>query len=261
MDNLVSIITPVYNAEKYIQDCIKSVINQTFDNWEHILIDDCSDDNSIHIIKKFCDLDSRIKLFVQDSNSGAGLARNRGIKEAKGRYISFLDADDYWHKDKLNKQLSFMIDNNHVLTYTSYYVFEKYSIPIYYREVPIKTSYKKILQNCYIFCSTAMYDTNVLGKAYFPDIRKRQDWVLWIRILEKIKNSYGINEPLVYYRIGNKNSLSKNKFGLLKHNYNVFKRELNKSHLKSILMMLSFLGHYFWYKTFSKQKKQFKGHI
>lgn len=252
--SLVSIITPVYNAEKYVSKCIDSVIGQTYSNWEHILVDDCSSDDSTRIINEFALKDNRVKLFRQDHNGGAGLARNRAIQESSGRFIAFLDCDDYWHHLKLEKQVNFMINNNYSFTYTDYYIIHKEEKQPKYRiKAPAKVNYNKMLDNDYIGCLTAIYDAKSLGKNYMPKIRKRQDWVLWLNILKKVDYAYCFQEPLAYYRVGD-DSLSKNKFKLLKHNFNVYYRELKFTFLKSIIMMVNFLVHYFIYKAISKKK-------
>jgi len=215
---MVSIITPAYNAEKFISQNIESIQKQIFQDYEHLIIDDCSTDATTTIVSNYAEKDSRIKLIKLAQNSGAGIARNEGIKVAQRRFIAFLDADDFWHIDKLKRQISFMLDNSYQLTYTAYYVIDEETNIKYIRNAPLKTSYSDILKNDYIGCLTVIYDTDRIGKFFMPEIRKRQDWVLWIRILKEIKNSYGIKEPLAYYRIGNE-SLSKNKFKLLKHNF------------------------------------------
>lgn len=122
MDSLVSIITPSYNSEKYISNTIESVITQTYQNWEMIIVDDCSTDSSCDIAEKYTQKDSRIKLIKLNKNSGPAKARNRAIKEAKGRYISFLDSDDIWYHRKLEKQVYFMKENDLAVTCSSYYI-------------------------------------------------------------------------------------------------------------------------------------------
>lgn len=253
MSYLVSIITPVYNSERYLPECIESVLKQTYTNFEHIIIDDCSTDGSKSIIEKYKDSDSRVKFLELDKNGGAGVARNKGIEEANGRFIAFLDADDYWVEDKLEKQIETMLKTGHALSYTSYYVVDENSTLDYRRRVPSETNYKQILSNCYIFCSTSMYDVEQLGKSYMPKIRRRQDWALWIEILREIDKSIGLQKPLVYYRKGN-DSLSKNKFKLVKINYNVFRKQVGLSSFKSLVYMIRFLFTYFYYKLTSKIK-------
>jgi teichuronic acid biosynthesis glycosyltransferase TuaG len=251
MNHLVSVITPIYNSERYLQECIESVQKQSYTNFEHILVDDCSTDNSVGIVKKFSKKDSRIKLLKLKKNSGAGVARNKGVEIAEGRFIAFLDADDFWSGDKLKDQLEMMVKTGHALSYTSYYVVDDASKPKYRRKVPLITDYQSILRNCYIFCSTAIYDTKQLGKVYMPKIRRRQDWVLWINILKVLDKSIGLQKPLVYYREGN-DSLSKNKIKLLKDNFNVYRQQLGFSYFISLIFMIRFLITYFSYKIRSR---------
>ena len=118
----VSIITPVFNAQRYLGDCVESVLNQTFEHWEHILVDDCSTDNSARIIKGYAEKDDRIRYVKLSENSGAGAARNRAIEESKGKYIAFLDSDDLWNSEKLARQVAFMEENNYHFTFTGYEV-------------------------------------------------------------------------------------------------------------------------------------------
>lgn len=249
MNNLVSIITPVHNSEMFLEECIRSVLSQTYKNWELILIDDCSTDNSIHIINQY-KTNAKIKLIKQSENTGAGIARNKGIQAAKGDYISFLDADDYWLKDKLEKQINFMKAHKYSFSYSQYYEINESHRSKKIVLSPPRVDYQKMLDNDYIGCLTAIYDCRKLGKMYMPPIRKRQDWILWISILKKIDYAHGLQEPLAYYRVGN-SSLSNNKIKLLKYNFNVFHKELSMPFFKSIFMMINFLAHYFYFKLTS----------
>lgn len=248
---MVSIITPVYNSEQFIAQNISSVLAQTYTDWEHILVDDCSTDESKNIILSFQKNDSRIKFFQFDRNSGAGKARNKAIEMAQGQYIAFLDSDDYWHPRKLEKQITFMANNNYSFTYCHYYVVIENDIK-YEIQSPIKVNFRKMLNNDYIGCLTAVYDVKMLGKNYMPSIRKRQDWALWLKILKKTQYAYCYPQALAYYRVGN-NSLSTNKFRLIKYNFNIYYKELNYSWIKSILFMINFLIHYFYYKLTSRK--------
>ncbi|SDE77793.1 glycosyltransferase family 2 protein [Cellulophaga baltica] len=256
MSPIVSIITPVYNSEEHLRHCLESVMSQKYVNWEHILVDDCSTDQSAEIIEQYSRRDFRIKYIKLDSNSGAGVARNTAMKNATGRFIAFLDSDDYWDENKLSKQITYMLDNKYAFTYTDYFIVEKNNPnPKYIIQSPKKIDYNKMLNNDYIGCLTAIYDKELLGLNLMPDIRKRQDWVLWLRLLQKCDYAHAINEPLANYRIGN-SSLSNNKFKLLKHNFNVYHKELKMSFLKSVFMMINFLIHYFYFKLTSKKVLQ-----
>ncbi|EOH0493162.1 glycosyltransferase family 2 protein [Providencia rettgeri] len=193
---LVSIIMPCYNAEQYIKDSINSVLNQTYPHFELIIIDDLSTDNSINIINSFSD--NRIKLIQLTQNGGAGVARNTGIEAAQGRFIAFLDSDDLWRPNKLEAQLSHMIEGNYPLSYTQYQKFTqegkgKLVIP------PNTVTYNELLYCNIIGCLTAVYDTKILGKQFMPLIRKRQDMGLWLKILAQGHTAYCCPQVLAEY--------------------------------------------------------------
>lgn len=207
---LVSIITPSFNSANYISNTIDSILSQTFTEWELLIIDDCSTDDSIEIITEWCKKDSRINLIQLHENSGAAVARNSGIEVARGRYIAFLDSDDKWLPNKLEKQLKFMQKNNYDFTYTAYNKVTPDGTILGEMGVPNKLQYSDLLKKCEIGCLTAMYDTARLGKIYMPLIRKRQDLGLWLRILKETKYAYGLNEILASYTVRN-NSISSNK--------------------------------------------------
>ena len=186
MNNLVSVITPVYNSEKYISDHIKSVQNQTYSNWELILVDDCSSDHSAALINSFQKNDSRIKYFRLEKNSGAGIARNKGIELAQGQYIAFLDSDDQWFPKKLERQLNFMQKNSYYFTFTDYDMVDEKGQRLA-KQVKCKSrvTYKSALYKNPIGCLTVIYDVDFFGKQYMPSIRKRQDYALWLNLLKK----------------------------------------------------------------------------
>jgi len=208
---VVSIITPSHNASKFISECINSVLLQTYQDWEMIIVDDLSNDNSVKIIKSFLKQDSRIKLIELEENGGPSKARNRAIKESKGDFIAFLDADDVWKNDKLDKQLNFMKKYNLAFTYSSYDVIDEDGDYITTFNTKNSVTYKSLLKTCSIGCLTAIYDVNKLGKIYMPNMQKRQDYALWLDIFKRIDQAKGILEPLASYRIG-QTSVSSNKF-------------------------------------------------
>lgn len=231
---LVSIITPSYNSSEYITETIEGIINQTYTNWELLITDDCSTDDSVKIIEEYTQKDSRIKLYKLKKNSGAGICRNKSIEMSQGRFIAFCDSDDVWMSHKLEKQLNFMIEKDCALTYSSYMLINEKGV-----EQGIVVSMKKIdfasmKRDDGIGCLTAIYDTSKVGKMYMSALRKRQDWGLWLEILAKCKVSYGLKEPLAYYRLRN-GSISNNKLVLVKHNINVYRKILKFSILKSYL--------------------------
>ena len=238
-DYLVSIITPSYNSAHYIQKTIGSIINQTYQNWELLVIDDCSSDNSAEIVEKFSKLDSRIKLITLDNNSGAAVARNRGIEEAKGRFIAFLDSDDTWNSNKLEKQIEFMLTNDYAFTYTAYHKVDENNAFLSKVQIPERISYNELLKTCVIGCLTAMYDTETLGKITFPLIRKRQDFALWLKILKKVPFAYGLDEDLASYTVRN-DSISANKFKAAQYNWYLYRKIENLSLIQS----LYYFSHY-----------------
>lgn len=223
MHDLVSIVTANYNCEKFIEDTIKSVQAQTYTDWEMIIVDDFSTDKSIEIINQYIKKDSRIKLIELECNSGAAVARNRAIEEANGRYIAFLDSDDLWLPEKLEKQLKFMLNNNYDFTYTNYDLIDEKSI--HYGKTFIakaESTYHDLLVTCSIGCLTVIYDTRKLGKVYMPLILKRQDYGLWLKILKQIEKAYSLNESLAIYRI-RKNSISSNKLKAASYQWKIYR--------------------------------------
>lgn len=226
MKELVSIITPSYNSEKFISKTINSVLLQTYTNWELIIVDDVSPDNANNIIEEYVKKDNRIKLIKLENNSGAALARNKAIEEAKGRFIAFLDADDCWKKDKLEKQINFMIKNDYAFTYTAYEKVDENGIFLGNMGVPQKVSYSSLLKTCVIGCLTSVYDTQKLGKVYMPLIRKRQDFGLWLKILKKVDFAYGIKENLAVYTVRT-DSISANKRSAAQFTWKLY-REVEK---------------------------------
>lgn len=197
----VSIITPAYNCANFIDDTIKSIQSQTYSNWELLITDDCSTDNTYDIILKYLNTDSRIKLFRFNKNLGSGEARNNSIKEATGRFIAFCDSDDRWYPNKLEEQLAFMTQNNVALSYTSYDICNEDNLFIGYVKCLPKLSRFKILRDNGIGCLTAIYDISKVGKKFMPTIRKRQDWCLWINIINEIGEAKGLQKTLATYRV------------------------------------------------------------
>jgi len=233
MNPLVSIITANYNASKYIDKTIQSVIKQTYSNWELIIVDDCSTDNSVIIIKKYQEFDKRIKLLKLEKNSGAAIARNKAIEVAKGDFIAFLDSDDRWIENKLEIQVNFMNNKNCKLSYTSYYSINELNQKSKLIIAKKKVTYKNLLTSNYIGCLTAMYSVNHLDKVYMPIISKRQDWALWLKITKNNIIAEGIQLPLAYYN-KRETSVSSNKFNLLKYNWKIYRRHEKLNRLQSL---------------------------
>lgn len=246
---LVSIITPLYNSEKFIKETLESVLNQTYKNWEMIIVDDCSSDRSVEIVEKYQQKDERIKLLKNKKNLGGAGARNRGIESARGKYIAFLDSDDLWKNNKLEKQIIFMEKNNVLFSYSNYERIgengERLNI---YSKIINKITYKELLYQNIIGCLTAVYNVEKLGKIFMPNIRTGQDYALWLEILKKAEIAYGINENLAYYRV-RKGSLSKNKVRKIKNLYKMYRVYNNQSQIKSIIYLLTnTISRYFNFK-------------
>lgn len=224
MNELVSIITPSFGSEKFISAAIESVMNQSYKNWEMIIVDDQSPDDSNKVIEQYCFSDKRIKLIKLNGNVGPAKSRNKAIEEASGRYIAFLDADDLWADKKLEKQLGFMSKYNVKLSYTAFQMIDEQCSASLgaFTGVPSKVSYWDLLKTCHIFCSSVIYDSKHLGKLYMPDIPKRQDFALWLKILKEVDFAYGIDEVLMFYRV-RKGSVSGNKFKAARYQWLVYR--------------------------------------
>ena len=242
MENpLVSIITPTFNSEKFIAEVIESIQNQSYTNWEMIIVDDCSFDKTVSIITNFAQFDSRIKLFQLEKNSGTGVARNKALSETKGRFISFLDSDDLWKPIKLEKQIDFLLKNNLFFTFSFYECIDEDGVSLNRRvEAPINLTYRQLFFCNYIGNLTGIYDVDYFGKITISSIRKRQDWMLWLSILKKIKTAQPTPESLAFYRV-RQNSISASKLDLLKHNFAIYRTFHEFNLLVSLVFMIGFL--------------------
>lgn len=234
---LVSIIMPAYNAEKYIEEAIESVLNQTYSNWELLICDDCSNDRTREIIKECKDNDKRIKLFELKENSGAAKARNTSIEQAEGTYIAFLDSDDVWFETKLSEQIGFMIENNYLFTCTYYNKIDGSSKSldkvIRYKN---EADFGELLKNC-PGNSTVIYNSRNLGKFYISNIKKRNDYLMWFQVIEKSNKINCLDKMLSSHRII-ENSLSNNKKDLIKYHWIIYRKELDLSLIKSFNICL-----------------------
>lgn len=212
---LTSIITPSYNSKSHITAAIESVIAQTYQNWEMIIVDDHSQDSTVEIIKKYQKNDARIKLFRLQENVGAAEARNIGLRKAGGRFIAFLDSDDLWRPDKLEKQLAFMTKNNIEFSFTSYDRITENGNYINTVKVPKVITYKKFLKNTIIGTLTVMLNKEIIGKIEMPNIPTSHDMALWCNLLKSGFSAYGMQENLAKYRVvANSNTAKKWKAAL-----------------------------------------------
>lgn len=206
MNDLVSVIMPSYNTDKFIKKSIESVINQTYKNWELIIVDDCSTDCTDQIVSSI--KDNRIVYLKNKVNSGAAVSRNRALREAKGRWIAFLDSDDLWTSDKLEKQIAFMENNGYQFSYTNYEEMDEAGK----RTGVMVTGPRKITKTgmynyCWPGCLTVMYDANYIGLVQIANIKKNNDYAMWLKVCQKA-NCYLLDNCLAYYRKGRLGSVS-----------------------------------------------------
>ena len=241
MNDLVSILIPTYNTEKFIRSTIESVQNQTYTNWEMILVDDASTDKTVSIIEEFAQKDSRIKLFKLPENRGNGFARNAALEKATGKYIAYLDADDLWFREKLEKQIQFLKANNLHFTFSFYDSIDEEGNDLNRRvESPNPLTYKQLFFCNYVGNLTAIYDADYFVKIILETSQKRQDWRIWLMILKQIKTAKPVPESLAFYRI-RKDSVSSSKFKLIKHNFGVYREFHGYNFVFAVLLMIRFL--------------------
>ena len=233
-NELVSVVMPTHNGDRFLEDSIRSILAQTYANLELVITDDCSDNIvALEILRRFQEQDTRVDVVYLKENKGPGYARNKSIERARGRYIAFCDSDDRWFADKLERQLAFMREKGCALCCSSYIVCNERNENIGIRISPVRITYKMMERDNKIGCLTAIYDIKKLGEKYYmPTLRKRQDWALFLIILQKCRIAYGMVEPLAYYR-DRSHSVSSNKFSLVKYNVAVYHEILKFSWLKS----------------------------
>lgn len=217
---LVSVIMPCYDMEGFIADSIESVLNQSFTDLELLIVDDASNDMTLDVVRYYCMHDDRVKLTVKNQHTGIADTRNQAISKAQGRYLAFLDADDIWHPDKLEKQLAFMQQNDVAFSYSAYELIDEEGQPL------LKTiatagnlSHDEYLRNTIIGCSTVVLDTKKVGEVSVPDFRTSEDTATWLMLLKQGFKAYAMDEALVSYRI-RRQSASSNKF---KASYDLWK--------------------------------------
>lgn len=234
MSKLISIITPSYNSELYITQTINSVLSQTYCNWEMIIVDDKSTDQTVSIVKEFCSKDNRITLIELENNSGsATIPRNIAIKRARGRFIAFLDSDDLWLPTKLDEQISLFSDKNTAIVFSNYQkMAEDGFLSNRVIKCPKVVNYNKLFYGNVIACLTSVYDTEKVGKVYFDKVG-HEDFVLWLKILKKGYIAQNTNTVLANYRV-RKNSISSNKYLTIKWIWDIYKNIEHKSYFKSI---------------------------
>lgn len=250
IEGMVSIIMPSWNTGRLIAESIQSVIDQTYPNWELLIVDDCSTDNTDEVVGKFHD--ERIRYFHNERNSGAALTRNHALQKARGEWIAFLDSDDLWMPEKLEHQLNFMKENHYVLSYTEYEKIDEESQPLnIYVSGPEKVSRRRMYHYDYIGQLTMMYSAKYFGQVQIKDIKKNNDYAIRLQLYKKPDTcAYLLKEDLAKYRV-RKNSISHDKFRKkFKSHYDLF-------HLcdeKSALVAIWFACWNMWYGVWKKIK-------
>ena len=248
--NKVSVIMPAFNSEQTIARAIESVLGQTYDNFELIIIDDGSTDKTNDIIIRYKALDSRIIFLQNATNQGVGATRNIGIKSAVGNYIAFLDSDDEWLETKLEKQLALFKHKNTVLVCSHYKIFKDKNSKGVVRRPRARILINDLLRENVIGCSTAIYDVSKIGKHYMPLLKKRQDYAFWLKIISKYGPATCVQESLVNYHI-QEGSISSNKIWLAYHNYLMFRKEIGFSVYKSLKYTIFNIYYKFKFLMFS----------
>lgn len=222
MSDLVSIIMPSYNTAKFIEETVTSVLAQTYTNWELIIVDDCSTDNTDEVLVPYLK-DVRIRYIKNEKNSGAAVSRNRALREAKGKWIAFLDSDDIWHPNKLEKQIDFMEKNDYHFSYTEYSEIDEASLPLG-RSVsgPKKITKTGMYNYCWPGCLTVMYDAEAVGLIQIEDIKKNNDYAMWLKAIKKT-DCFLLKEDLASYR-KRSGSISNHSYtALIKWHYKLFR--------------------------------------
>lgn len=232
----VSIIMPYFQKKQYVTSSVNSVLNQSYKNFELIIIYDDNNKNDLNLINEIKKKDKRIKLIINKNNLGAGPSRNIAIKKSKGKFIAFIDSDDLWRKNKLKKQLNFMIKNKYNFSHTSYDIVEKKSLNNK-KQLARNLSYEELLESCDIGLSTVIVKKDLIKKNLFPNLKTKEDFVVWLKIVKQIKILKGFKETLCSWQ-NTDNSLSKSTIQKILDAYRVYKFYEKFSTLKSIYLVI-----------------------
>ena len=237
MDKLVSIIMPSYNTGRFISETIESILAQSYSNWELIIVDDCSTDNTDDVVGQYL-ADSRIRYLKNETNSGAAVSRNRALREAKGKWIAFLDSDDLWETDKLEKQIAFMENYEYHFSYTNYIEIDEKSIPNGKSVTGPKRISKHGMYNyCWLGCLTVMYDADVVGLIQIEDIKKNNDYAMWLKVCKKA-TCYLLNENLARYRKRSGSISNHGYMKLIKWHYKLYREAEKKNPLSALVLTI-----------------------
>lgn len=238
---MVSVVIPAYNAERYIEKTVRSVLKQTYTGFEVIIVDDCSSDGTFAIIQALAEEDKRIKVYQNEKNSGVSITRNHAIERAKGKYVALLDADDLWVETKLEKQVKLLQETKAQIAYCSYaFVDENDKEILKPFIVPLTTTYKSTLGKSVISCSTAIIERQLFETYKFePDVY-HEDYVLWLKMLRDNVKAVGDKEVLAYYRLM-EGTRSANKINSAIKRWQVYRKSMNMSFVKSVVAMIQYI--------------------
>ena len=233
-EGLVSIITPTYNCAAFLGETIRAVLAQTYTDWELIIVDDCSQDDTEALVSAFARKDPRIRYYRLSRNAGAAAARTEAMRQAGGEYMAFCDSDDVWFPDKLERQLAFMRKTGHAFTCTAYEQIDEDGKSLGRVVVPHeRCDYNRLLLDCPVGNSTVMYSVAVMGKFEVPDIRKRNDDALWLKMLKKEPYIWGMTDVLTGYRV-RRGSISSNKLELIRYHWILYRKIEHLSAFRSL---------------------------
>lgn len=252
--DLVSIIMPSYNCGRFVEDTIRSVQAQTYQNWEILFVDDCSTDDTIRIVSEMKDKDERIHLYQNVTNCGAAVSRNIALKAAKGRWIAFLDSDDLWEPEKLEKQIRFMEAHNYSFSYTeTVHIDEDSKLLGRYVTGPECVTNSLLHWYCWMGCLTVMYDKNVIGLIQIEDLKKNNDYAIWLKVVKKA-NCYLLKERLARYRERSGSISSSKPLILLKWHYWLYRKGEKNSILSScVYTVMNIIGSFVKKKIYTKE--------
>lgn len=257
----VTVIMPLYNSARHVREAIESVQAQTLGSWELCVTDDCSTDGSVDIVAKIADEDPRVRLFRQESNQGAAAARNVSLENSRGRYIAYLDADDVWAPEKLERQIGFMERGGHGFSCASYEVIgENGELLGKTVTMPARSDLDGFLANNYLQTVGVMADLEQVDKSllHMPNLRRRQDAATWIQVLQAGHDCYGLSEPLCYYR-RTAGSLSSNKVKAVKGVWYLYREVAGLKLPKACYCFVRYAFLAVWKRTYSKNQQQIKG--
>ncbi len=237
--DLVSVIIPFYKKKKYIYETVSSILEQTYDNIEIVIIYDDLEKDDLNFLRKNFSDNEKIRIIVNDRNLGAGLSRNKGIAVARGKYVGFIDADDLWSKEKISKQITFMKKNNFQISHTSYKIISEEGAILNTRKSKYFNNYKNILTSCDIGLSSVLLKKELINEEIkFASLKTKEDFVLWLKILKSGFEIGALEEPLMSWR-KTKGSLSGSIFQKLKDGFKVYNHYMNYNLIKSLYLLIS----------------------